>query len=274
VSLSIPALVLTLLAGCAPGDDGGLPEGVSATLVQQRSDVAERQIQLRVRNDSDAAITVGDVSLDDDRFDGSGTRVVARESSLAAGASVDVRVALPPMDCAAPDEGAPRATLHLVIDGEPVTASSEVADALDALPGIHARECLGERLSAVAAVEVTGFDAAPAGEPGMLHLAVAPTGAGSARLVSIDPTPLLTYSDGPAAPYALDREVGARPEVIDIPLVPQRCDPHVVQEDKRGTIFTVHVEVDGSEGEVDLAASADLKARLLTWVATWCGFGS
>ena len=61
--------------------------------------------------------------------------------------------------------------------------------------------------------------------------------------------------------------------VVSLPLVPLRCDPHAVQEDKRGTIFTLAVELDGDPGEIELAAPEDLRGRILTWVGAWCGFG-
>ena len=54
---------------------------------------------------------------------------------------------------------------------------------------------------------------------------------------------------------------------------PVRCDPHVVQEDKRGTIFDVRVELDGEPGQVELFVGEDMRGRILTWVAEWCGFG-
>ena len=61
--------------------------------------------------------------------------------------------------------------------------------------------------------------------------------------------------------------------MVVLPLVPLRCDPHVVQEDKRGTIFTIEVEIDGSKGAIELPAPEDLRGQILTWVAPWCGFG-
>ena len=47
-----------------------------------------------------------------------------------------------------------------------------------------------------------------------------------------------------------------------------------MQEDKRGTIFDLEVEIDGEPGEIELAASEELRGRMLTWVADWCGFGA
>jgi len=53
---------------------------------------------------------------------------------------------------------------------------------------------------------------------------------------------------------------------------PQRCDPHVVQEDKRGTIFTIDVE-EPRTGTIELPMPPELKSQVLTWVAEWCRFG-
>ena len=61
---------------------------------------------------------------------------------------------------------------------------------------------------------------------------------------------------------------------VHLPLVPLRCDPHAVQEDKRGTVFTFDVEIEGEPGTVEIASSEELRGRILTWVADWCGFGS
>ena len=51
------------------------------------------------------------------------------------------------------------------------------------------------------------------------------------------------------------------PLAVHLPLVPLRCDPHAVQEDKRGTVFTLEVEVDGEPGEIELAASEDMRGQ-------------
>ena len=61
---------------------------------------------------------------------------------------------------------------------------------------------------------------------------------------------------------------------MQIPLVPFRCDPHAVLEDKRGTIFDVRVEHQGESGEFTLFVGDEMRGRILTWVGDWCGFGS
>lgn len=60
---------------------------------------------------------------------------------------------------------------------------------------------------------------------------------------------------------------------VEVPLVPLRCDPHAVMEDKRGTVFNLGVQVDGAVGVVEVAASERLRGDILRWVSDWCGFG-
>lgn len=96
-----------VLSGCA-GDvprprpsATALPTGVSASIVQLRSDVADRQVQLQVHNDSDDVLEIAAVRVDDPRFAGVGRRVSNRTSTIAPGATVDIRVQLPLMKCTA-----------------------------------------------------------------------------------------------------------------------------------------------------------------------------
>jgi hypothetical protein len=275
-----------LLAGCSAADPSAsapsagapsgdaLPDGVTVSLVQLRADVASRQAQVQIVNGTDAPLAVGAVRVLDPRLDGAAERAVPGDSRIAPGQTLDVRVQLPAVDCDAPDAATP--TVAVELDGGEVRVS--VDDTLGFLPPLHARECLAENLATVAALELASFSPAPPGGLGAVVLSVTPTGAdGTVHLGAVDSTPLLMYApDAPAAPHALDVDVTAAsgPAGITIPLVPQRCDPHVVQEDKRGTIFTIDVSVDGVSGEIDLAAPADMKARMLTWVAQWCGFGA
>ena len=77
--------------------------------------------------------------------------------------------------------------------------------------------------------------------------------------------------------YPLGIVVGAGdevPVVVDVPIVPFRCDPHAVLEDKRGTIFGVPVELDGEPGTVELFVGEEMRGRILTWVGDWCRFGT
>ena len=76
-------------------------------------------------------------------------------------------------------------------------------------------------------------------------------------------------------PLDIDQTGEGRTAVtVPLPLLPARCDAHAVQEDKRGTVFRLFVEVGGEPGSFDLVATPELRGTLLGWVADWCGFGA
>ncbi len=283
----VAATALAGLVACAPAaapaptSDAELPAGVSLELQQLRSDVAARQAQVVVTNDTGETLVIGELSVDDPRFDGAVTRVAARDSTVAPGRSVGIRVQLPPVACDdASDTAEATIDLDYTLGDTGGHVSVPLDDPLGFVPPLHERECRVVLLSAAADVAFTAFEPSPAGAPAVLELTVTPTGAGGAGIRSIQTTNLLTFaaSDGDTADaHAIDVELAAgdtEPVVVPLPLVPLRCDPHAVQEDKRGTIFDLEVEIDGEPGEIELAASEDLRGRILTWVADWCGFGA
>lgn len=284
------AAVLVALAGlvaCAPtaapepAPSPGLPAGVTVELQQLRSDVAARQAQVMVTNGTAETLVVGDLAIADPRFEGPIGRVAARDSRIAPGTSVGIRVQLPPVACDGTGESAdPSLEFDYTLGDTGGRASAPIDDPLEFVPPLHERECRVVLLSAAADVAFTGFEPSPTGEPAALELTVTPTGAGGAGIRAIQTTNLLTFAaaDGDTADaHAIDvaLEPGVTdPVVVELPLVPLRCDPHAVQEDKRGTIFDLDVEIAGAGGEIELAAPEDLRGRILTWVADWCGFGS
>ena len=255
-----------------------LPAGVTVELVQLRADVAPRQAQVHITNGSDEAVTIADVRVEDPRFDGPALRVVAgRTSTVPAGRSVDVRVQLPAVDCSAPADGEPSVVLEIVAESESAEVTASASDPLGVVAPLHERECRAERLADAADLAFTGFRESAPGEPARLELTVTPTGAADATIAAVQTTNLLDF--GPATVggvYPLDLAVtpgDAEPVVVALPLVPYRCDPHAVQEDKRGTIFDVRVVVEGEPGEIELFVGDELRGRILSWVASWCGFG-
>lgn len=282
-ALAVPAGLTACAPATAPvaSAETGLPPGVTVELQQLRSDVAARQAQVMVTNGTDDTLVVGDLAIDDPRFDGPVGRVAARDSRIAPGTSVGIRVQLPPVACDDEADAAdPTLEFDYTLGDSGGHASAPIEDPLAFVPPLHERECRVVLLSAAADVAFSGFEPSPAGEPAALALTVTPTGAGGAGIRAIQTTNLLTFAaaDGDTVDaHAIDLvlEPGATdPVVVELPLVPLRCDPHAVQEDKRGTIFDLEVEIAGEPGEIELAASEDLRGRILTWVADWCGFGS
>lgn len=274
-ALAIVALALTACSPSAP-PSADLPAGVTVELIQLRSDVVDRAAELRIQNAGADDLVVTRISLTDPRF----AEPIVREkrSLVSAGRAVDMRVQLPPVACDADgDVGPTTLELEYEADGRITVAEASVPDSLAFIPLLHEKECLRERLGEVAALSWGAFEPSDAGAPAHLTLDIAPAGgAGSARIETVETTPLLMFDAAGAAPFVVDLEVdgSGSPQQARVPLVPLRCDPHAVMEDKRGTIFDVGVTLGDTTGVVEVAAPAEVKGEILAWVADWCGFGA
>jgi hypothetical protein len=285
------ALLALALSACAPGGEApngeatppstGLPDGVTVELQQGRSDVAARQAQVVVRNGTDETLVVGSVEVDDPRFAAPIVRVEERESTIGPGRTVGIRVQLPDVACAGDATGTAESTvlLEYTLGDDSGRASAGIEDPLGFIEPLHVRDCRADAVADAAHVSFTDFDPSPPGEPAALMLGIAPTGRSAVLISGIQTTNLITFEDGgdtalETLPIGLEvREGDTGMTEVSLPIVPIRCDPHAVQEDKRGTIFDLEVEVDGEPGEIELAASEELRGQILTWVADWCGFG-
>lgn len=294
-AVAVVAVLLAVVTACSPTPPSstppspssssveGLPEGISAELQQGRSDVAARQAQVVITNDSDETLTVGGVEVVDPRFDGPVVRVNDRDSRVGPGRSVGVRVQLPAVACGddvpAGDDAESVLTFEYILGEVQGVATAPVVDPLDFVGPLHGRDCRAAAVADAAHVTFSDFDPSRPGEPGILTMSIAPTGRAAVTITGIQTTNLLTFGDvaeeaAETYPIGYEAREGDTGAVqISLPLIPLRCDPHAVQEDKRGTIFDVEVELDGQPGEFELAASEDLRGQILTWVADWCGFG-
>ncbi|WP_325725814.1 hypothetical protein [Microbacterium sp.] len=280
---SLLTVVALAAVGCSAGagtegGGAGLPDGVEVEIVQLRADVSTRTAQVSVRNGSDETLMIGDVRVSDPRFADDATRDVERESRVAPGVTVNVRVQLPDVACPAPDDAEPRVTLAFTReDGTTGETTVPAADPLGFIAPLHERECRAQAVADAATIAFEQFTPSPPGEPARLDLAVEPTGGGGLSIEGVQETNLISFGtaamDG-AYPVGLDVSTGgADRTVISLPIVPFRCDPHAVQEDKRGTIFDVRVVLDGEPGEIEVFVGEDMRGKILSWVADWCGFG-
>lgn len=271
------------LAACTVGAQGtatdaspsSLPPQVGVELRQLRSDVASRWAQVMIVNDGDTDLVVGPLHVDDPRFDGPAARINDRESTVRAGSKVAIPIQLPPVRCPSPDEATATVTLEWSTTDASGTATAPLTDPLSFVPPLHERECRAQALAAAADVRISAFTPSPSGQPADLTLTITPTGEAAARIDGIQSTNLLTWPEHPNVEYPLDVEIAAgtaAPIEVHLPMIPLRCDPHVVQEDKRGTVFNLDIELDGEPGRIQLAAGEEMRGHILTWVGEWCGF--
>ena len=120
---------------------------------------------------------------------------------------------------------------------------------------------------------------APAQEPAPAELliSVEPTGEpGTVTVDTISSTTLLNPAgpDGIGVPQ-LDLGIAVSadgPAEIRVPIVPNRCDPHALAEDKIGTRMPLHVTLpDGTSGRLVLSASDELRAQMYAFFSSFCG---
>lgn len=281
IAAAVVVVVLTAalgVTGCATGeaDAEELPAGVAVEFMQLRSDVADRTAQVRVTNGSGEDLRITRLEFVDDRFDGTAGR--ERGSTIADGRTVDLRIDLPGSACEdVPAEPSSRVRIEYETDTGTRVSTADLADPLGAIDRLHARECLRHDLEAAASLAFTSFEPSASGFPAVLELTITPTGEAAAEVRAIRTTNLLTFDtpEAPEDPSPLGVTVGVastEPIALALPLVPLRCDPHAVAEDKRGTVFSIDVSLNGEVGVIE-PVPEDIRGAILTWVGVWCGNG-
>ncbi|MFC7876535.1 hypothetical protein [Isoptericola sp. NPDC057391] len=303
VGLTVVVAAAAALASCSsPGDDAApLPSGVaqdlSAELRQDRTQYADRRATLRVVNGSGRTVTLLGGALDAPGYGPSSPDGAPRARTLAPGAGRDVRLRLGEVDCDAEPPAAltgadaqrtpvATATVRLAA-GEASPGSTpagtavevEVVDPLARLAAVHAEACAERLVASGVALRVGDVRAARVRTPdgvvdgGRITLAVEPVPGGpDVGLLRVAGTTLLSPASGPAwTGDDLTPDAGGR-VVLDV--VPARCDPHVVAEDKRGAFLPVHAEVDGArQPEIYVPMTDEQRAAVYGLVHDACGWG-
>ncbi len=290
-------LVVLLLAACTGGDPSvspvrasPVPDDVGAALRvevrQDRSQYADRRAVLHVTNDSAQTLTLLGGHLAADGFGPSRPDGDPRPRTLRPGGGArDVRIALGEVDCAtAPAAvGRPRpagtAEVRVAL-GEAGAHGPETAVVLDVtdphgrLAVVHAEECALARIAAGATLTVEGFDRPgdPAGTA-RLEIAVTPVPGGPEVLVTrVGATTLMAPADGGES-WAGASLAGRDSRRLRLDVVPARCDPHAVAEDKRGTFVPVYATVDGQEQPVVYLPMPDeAEVELFAFLHDACGW--
>ena len=109
---ALGAAVLVGVAACSPAAPlpaTTLPDGVEVSVYQSRSDYSAGIIDVRILNGSDAALELTTATLATTQF--ASPTSWDRGTTLAAGATVDLRLDLPSPVCPTPDDAEPRVTI-------------------------------------------------------------------------------------------------------------------------------------------------------------------
>lgn len=305
------ALLLVLLAGCtatgtaspgtvqtSTGDTS--PDALALTddlarlevsVLQHREDYSIRGLQIQVTNNGERTVTVESAEFTSDYF-AEPVSAPSAPSRVFAGATTDFKIRLPDPNCDTDsdtntntntDINTVEASVTLTISDEDTpgtgaeSATFTPADPFGSLELVHAQDCSREAFEAVAAITVAEqlrvVDVA--GQPvAQLDLTVTPTSAaGEVHLESIGSTVLLQQPEGELRELDLAFTATSEPHTVTLSFTPARCDPHVVAEDKVGTLLPFHVDAGAfTDATFTLPSSDEVKQQFYNYVALACGW--
>ena len=273
---SAALLTSIALSGCSAAPVA-LPDGVTVSVFQSRFDRGLHQLEIKVSNDTDAAITVTSATLDSTRF--AQPAVWDRPQRVPSGAARDLRVQLGEPACGT-EPARDEVQLDFVLDdGSSGTARLPIAD-VTPIDSVNDEDCLGVEVSAIATLAAAdNVQWTPgAHQPAVLDITATPTGSdGTLTIIESKATVLLGLVDeaGNAVyehPEQIVVDASSGPGVVRLRLVPARCDPHAVAEDKRGTFFPLEVQTStGRSGQLYVPVSDAVRASLYDFFGDYCG---
>lgn len=270
--------VAATLSACAPTPSSEAPDGVEISVYQPRPDVAKNRIAIQVLNDGEVPLTITSAVLHSSFFTEDMVWGPDRTATVVPGYAVDLRVDLPTeADCSGAE---PELTASFGWETEDATgiATVEPDDPFHLFDLLHDAACLIVSVDSVAKLTAVSLDA-PAQQPAPAELVISvePTGAaGTVTLDTIHSTTLLNPA-GPDGIGVAELDLGIAiekdgPDEVRIPIVPNRCDPHALAEDKVGTRMPLYVTApDGSGGRLVLSANDELRAQMYAFYSSYCG---
>lgn len=272
------ALQSGLPTGPTPAES--LPPGVSIDVYQSRIDYSEHKLEIAIANASAEDVEVLSAEFSTPAFHPA-ARYDRAPTTIAAGTTTDLRIQLPLADCQA-TSGTPSLALRFSVRGVEHSVTLSPRDRLGQLPRIVAEDCRGQFVEQIAPLRISpGFTTTriDGKEAAVLELTATPTGRGGIlTLDQVRGTPLLGVRDpatgvvGDTVPLGID--LGAATEVVRLPIVvlPARCDPHVVLEDKRGTFLNLTVTTRLDTGVVFVGVDDATRVALYDFVGRSCGW--
>lgn len=269
----VPVLLLTALLGACGGDDTEpVPQGVRFQLEQTRQDLQGRRFSVQVVNEGREDMTVDRVELESGRLDKPAT--YDGPTTVLAGTSVNLTMEMPRARCGDGIDARVRIT-YAVGDGETVTSTARPTDHFGSVERFMKRDC-AER--AIGRIDVDDLVVQGEGDDATLGIGVTftpPESGDAVHLVSVGGSTLLAPADDDATTIDRDLEPGGKRVHADLTFIPNRCDVHVVAEDRTGGILPLRVESSAfGSSPVYLRFDDPQKAQIFDYLAERCGFGT
>lgn len=269
----VALFLVVILAACA-GSGTDPPTGVSVSLQQWRSDVAEHRLQIAVRNDSAARVRFADVQLVTDSLEVLPPERV--DSTLGSTPRTDFEIPYGPARCARdriPEVKPAQVVAHVSVDNEPllrVVFPIRHPDAL--LDRLVRGECTEYLIRQAAEVEFADTWSRAGDE--MRATVVVSRHAGRERVVIWEFGDTTHYRLRPVerGEPAGVLEPDAAELRIPVKIWPSRCDPHAFAEAKQGFLFSARMRVaDGDEQVLTVTPPRETQSELVAFARDVCG---
>ena len=275
MTVAAGALVLLAASGCAPSAPPRLPDGVTADVLQRRTDIADGKLAISVTNGSDAPFTLARAEYRAPRFATAMTWDDG-ERTLAPGRTLDLRIVPTALACNAADGPGVVVLEFTTDDGRPGTADLVPGDPFELFPRFTDEGCATEAVAAIADLDLARVegDGLPR-HPADAVITIVPTGAGgSFTLDRVRGTPLIRMWDGAESVELLPLAVAVHgedaPSEVRVPIVPVRCDPHALADDKVGANLPLDVTVGGTSIRIVPVIADDFRAAIHAFVTAYC----
>ena len=265
-------LVIGLLGACGGDDTVPAPKGVRFQLEQTRQDLQGRKFSVQVVNGSDQDMAVEHLEVDSGRFPKPAT--YDGPTTVFAGTTVNLTTTMPRARCGDGIDARVRIT-YSVGDGETVTSTARPRDHFGSVGRFMKRDC-AER--AVGRIDIDDrLVVHGSGDSATIRIGVTftpPRSGSSVHLAAVGGSTLLAPAGPDATTIDRDLEPGGEPVHADLTFIPNRCDVHVVAEDRTGGILPLRVESPAfGTSPVYLRFTEPQKAQIFGYLAERCGFG-
>jgi len=268
------------LAGCGGGDGDqsvetvDLPAGLTAYVDQSRLLRTSRNAFVRLVDDSDHTVTVTRAEIASPRF---GTVTWTGEKSFPN--ETDLPFEVPPGRCGDGSDAHVRLTYRLD-DGPERISEATATDRYGALGLFLDRDCAQQVLDEAATLEIGEPRVVGTGRASVFELPVtlSPTGErDDVSFAGFEDTVLFRNTDRSIAAdtgRTFPLGPGDQPVELRLRLVPTRCDPHALAEDKVGTLIGVRTAAPelGSVASFFLPIGDERRAALRAFFSSHCGW--
>ena len=239
LALLCSAVLVAGLAACGGSQRKPLPAGIVMHVDQSRLERKTRHVFVRVQNHTEKRISIAAFTLTSPRFD----RVKWNgDESIAPGLETDLEFTMPPTRCGKDVDPTVRLTYRYGDSGQRESIG-KADDPYEAIGLLMDRDCARNILAEAVTLRVGTPTVVGKGATSVLHLPVTltPTGGRSdVRFGGFESTPL--FRQGDDSPVDVDKPISStEPTRLVMEVVPARCDPHALAEDKVGRLFGMRV---------------------------------